>query len=79
MTRPVVQSLARHFLTALGGLAVAQGVMSESDAAEMAGALSIAIGVAWSFYDKWHAAQTLQATVDSISSPEPTKPPGDES
>lgn len=57
MTRDAIQSLARHLLTGVGSYVVARGAMSESEASEAIGALSLLIGVAWSLWDKWSVAR----------------------
>lgn len=57
MTAAIVQSLVRHFLTALaGGLAVKYGVDGSTMDA-LVGGIAAAAGVGWSVYEKKKAGQ----------------------
>jgi hypothetical protein len=53
MTKEVIQSLARHILTALGALLVSKGALAHSDAEALAGGVVAAIGLGWSVWDKF--------------------------
>jgi hypothetical protein len=53
MTKEVIQSLARHILTALGALVVSRGVVVQSDAEAIVGGVVASIGLGWSVWDKF--------------------------
>ena len=44
--------IARHALTTVGGYLVAQGVITDGQATELVGALTVLIGLAWSIIEK---------------------------
>lgn len=48
----VVALVARHILTAAGAVLVTHGYVDESTVQEIVGALSTAVGLIWSYYNK---------------------------
>ena len=50
-----VMGLIRHALTTVGGMFVANGMITNTDQDAIIGGLMAAIGVAWSLYDKRRA------------------------
>ena len=59
MDGPMISSLARHFLTFLGGALVTLGWFDQATAQQLVGALSTLAGVLWSFFDKKHVQALL--------------------
>jgi hypothetical protein len=53
MTKEIIQSLARHILTAAGALLVSKGAVAQSEAEAIVGGVVAAIGLAWSVWDKF--------------------------
>lgn len=53
MTKEIVQSLARHILTALGALLVSKGAVGHSEVEAVVGGIVAAIGLGWSVWDKF--------------------------
>lgn len=53
MTKDVIQSLARHILTAFGALVVSRGVVVQSDVEAIVGGVVASIGLGWSVWDKF--------------------------
>lgn len=51
MLQPIL-GIARHLLTFGAGYLVAQGIIDESTAEALVGAVLTLIGVGWSIYDK---------------------------
>lgn len=60
MDGATVSSLARHFLTFLGGALVTLGWFDQATAQQLIGALSTLVGVLWSFFN----VKTTQALLD---------------
>lgn len=52
MNPVIIASLARHLLTAGGGVLVAKGTIDEATATSLIGALSTLFGFAWALFDK---------------------------
>jgi hypothetical protein len=52
MSKPQLLGIIRHVLTFAGGIAIAKGVIDETMATEMVGAIVSLIGVVWSFIEK---------------------------
>lgn len=52
LTGRVIQGVARHLLTAGGGVLVAQGWTDEATAKEIVGAAATLAGLVWSAWDK---------------------------
>lgn len=75
MTRDAIQSVARHLLTGVGSALVARGTLSESDATELAGILSVLIGIAWSLYDKRCLARERHLATSPVQPSAPPPPP----
>lgn len=53
MTKEIIQSLARHILTALGALLVSKGAVGQSETEAIVGGVVAAIGLGWSVWDKY--------------------------
>jgi hypothetical protein len=53
MTKEVIQSLARHILTALGAIVVSRGFVVHSDVEAIVGGVVASIGLGWSVWDKF--------------------------
>lgn len=53
MTKEVIQSLARHILTALGALLVSRGVVGQTETEAIVGGIVASIGLGWSVWDKF--------------------------
>jgi hypothetical protein len=53
MTKEVIQSLARHILTALGALLVSKGVVGHAETEAIVGGIVASIGLGWSVWDKF--------------------------
>lgn len=51
MTIPIVGAIVRHALGALGAI----GVVSDTEAEQLAGAIVVVISVGWSIYEKYQA------------------------
>lgn len=52
MTKEVIQSLARHILTALGAILVSKGVVGQTETEAIIGGIVTAVGLGWAFWDK---------------------------
>ena len=59
MTIEAIMALARHGLTTLGGVLVAQGLASTEEISTVAGAIVGLLGFGWSLYRKIHNAPRL--------------------
>ncbi len=59
--REAALAFARHFIAGFGVWLVARHYASQADATRWLGAVMTAIGLGWSFYDKWSRARRLQA------------------
>jgi hypothetical protein len=57
---PAILGIARHLLTFGAGYLVAQGILDESSAEAIVGAVLTLIGVGWSVYDKQTRTQTTR-------------------
>jgi hypothetical protein len=53
MTKEIIQSLARHILTALGALLVSKGVVGHAETEAIVGGIVASIGLGWSVWDKF--------------------------
>jgi len=53
MTKEVIQSLARHILTAIGAIVVSRGFVVQSDSEAIVGGVVASIGLGWSVWDKF--------------------------
>lgn len=79
---PIEQTLAlviRHGATALGGFLVANGALSNADAAsfaQVATGLALGLGgMAWSFYQKHNANKALVAAINAPAAVPPVESP----
>ena len=54
MNNEQIKGIVRHIATALGGVAVSAGYLSESDVTTLAGGLAILIGLAASIISKFN-------------------------
>lgn len=52
MNREQLMGIVRHIVTALGGIGVSTGYLSESDVTTLAGGVAIIVGLAASFIVK---------------------------
>ena len=52
MNKERILGLARHILTFMGGILIAKGIVDETTAAEVVGAIVTLIGGVWSVLDK---------------------------
>jgi hypothetical protein len=60
LARDAVLAAIRHVLAGVGVWLVAQQYASRADETKWLGALMTAIGLSWSFYDKYAKAQRLK-------------------
>ena len=54
MNREQLMGIVRHIVTAIGGVGVSAGYLSESDVTTLAGGLAILIGLAASIISKFN-------------------------
>lgn len=52
MNKEQILGLVRHVLTGVGGIVIANGLISEGTAVELTGILMSIIGFIWSFWSK---------------------------
>jgi hypothetical protein len=60
--RTIIASLLRHGLTALGLM----GTVSDEQLGQIAGAIAIVLGLAWSWWQKRQAARALNAAEEVV-------------
>jgi hypothetical protein len=51
--------LIRHAVTTIGGMLVADGIISPGDDTKLAGSVMIIVGIAWSWWQKRGQAQAI--------------------
>lgn len=56
-------SIIRHGLTSAAGALVTAGYLSDSDAAQVVGAIMALVGIAWSAYQKHGQIKEVQAAL----------------
>lgn len=58
-TSDIIGGVIRHLVTSAGGALVAHGLITSTQLTDVAGALALLIGVAWSMYQKYRANQPV--------------------
>ena len=53
-------SLLRHLLSLAGGVAISRGLVTQSQAVELGGALVALAGMLWGSLDEWIAARKIE-------------------
>lgn len=61
MDQDTILGILRHVLTTAGGVLVSDGLVSQSQLADGAGALCVLIGIGWSVYNKIQHRRQLAA------------------
>lgn len=63
LATPLVASAVRHAATALGALLVAHGLATNDQATQIAGGLTAAAAVGWSWWQKRQQAKAVQTAL----------------
>lgn len=61
MDQDTILGIVRHILTSAGGALVTEGIVSQSQLSDGAGAVVVLIGIAWSIWNKYQHRQALAA------------------
>lgn len=61
MNKDLVFGIVRHLLTTGAGVLVTDGYLNSSDATQLVGGLMVAVGLAWSVYNKFQHRKELTA------------------
>jgi hypothetical protein len=68
MDQDTVLGILRHVLTSAGGYLVADGLLTQSQLSDGAGALCVLVGIIWSIWNKYRHRQALVANKSSVVS-----------
>lgn len=75
LTKQLIDAVSRHVLTALAGVAVSRGLMSQDQATAIMGGLMALVAVAWSMRNKVSHQTAVQA---ALYTPVPANHPLDQ-
>ena len=65
----ILGGIVRHAVTSAGGALVTNGLINSDQLSQIAGALALIAGIAWSVFQKWQAGRP--ATNPNLSSKGP--------